>query len=101
MIKNKKIISYQIRRNDNDGIRQFCPSLQEAKNACSYGCSVWSVYRKTYGIRLRIFWMSPFRKVGYDKYSKVVNFFHLHVGWDLMKRDVALEKVYEPKDNPM
>lgn len=41
--------------------------------------------------------MSPFRKVGYDKYSKVVNFFHLHVGWDLMKRDVALEKVYEPK----
>lgn len=101
MIKNKKIICYQIRRNDNNGIRQFCLSLQEAKNACPYGYSVWSIYRKPCGVRLKIFWKSPFRKVGYDKYNNAVNFFHLHVGWDLMKRDAVLEKVYEPKDNPM
>jgi hypothetical protein len=42
--------------------------------------------------------MHPFRKVQYDKYSNVFNFFNLHIGWDLMKRTVPLEIVYEPKD---
>lgn len=101
MLKKKVITGYQVRNKGNNGIRLCCLSLQEAKDHCPYGCAVWSTYRKVYGIRLRFFWLHPSRKVKYDKYSRVVNFFHLHIGWDLMKRDVPLEKVYEPKDNPM
>ena len=44
--------------------------------------------------------MSPFRKVGYDKYCDVVNFFHIHVGWELMKNEIPVEIVYDPKDKP-
>lgn len=100
MAKKKVIVGYDVRRKDNDGIRLCCLSLEEAKNNCPYGCAVWSTYRKVYGIRLRFFWMPRSRKIGYDKYSNAVNFFHLHVGWDLMKRTVPLEIVYEPGDDP-
>lgn len=44
--------------------------------------------------------MSPFRRIWYDKYSNVINIFHLHVGWELMKGEVPVEIVYEPKDEP-
>lgn len=49
---------------------------------------------------LRIFWMSPYRKIWYDKYSNVFNIFHLHIGCELLRRAVPLEIVYEPKDEP-
>lgn len=101
MAKKKVITGYQVRNEKDNGIRLCRLSLEEAKNNCPYGCAVWSIYRKVCGIRLRFFWMHPFRKVKYDKYSRVVNFFHFHIGWDLMKRDALLEKVYEPIDMPM
>lgn len=100
MNRKKIIVGYEVRNNKNNGIRLCCLSLQEAKDHCPFGCAVWSTYRKVYGVRLRFFWMHPFRKVQYDKYSNVFNFFNLHIGWDLMKRTVPLEIVYEPKDEP-
>ena len=45
--------------------------------------------------------MSPFKKIGYDMYSNVVNFFHLHVGWEVMKVEVPVEIVYEPAEETM
>lgn len=30
----------------------------------------------------------------------VANFFHIHIGWELMKGEVPVEIVYEPKDEP-
>lgn len=101
MAKKKVIVGYEVRNKENNGIRLCRLSLQEAKDYCPYGCAVWSTYRKVYGISLRFFWMHPFCKVKYDKYSNVFNIFNLHVGWDLMKRTVPLEIVYEPKDEPM
>ena len=93
----KTIVGYQVRNNSDDGIRYASAFLAHCKDRCAYGCAVWSVCKKTYGIKLRIFYMSPFKKIGYDKYSNVVNFFHLHVGWEVMRRDVPVEVVYEPE----
>ena len=101
MAKKKVIVGYEVRNKINNGIRLCCLSLDDAKNNCPFGCAVWSTYRKVYGIRLRFFWYHRSRKIGYDKYSNVFNLFNLHVGWDLMKRTVPLEIVYEPKDEPM
>lgn len=96
----KIIVGYEVRNNKNNGIRLCCLNLQEAKDHCPFGCAVWSLYRKVYGVRLRFFWMHPFRKVQYCKCSNVFNFFNLHIGWELMKRTVPHEIVYEPKDEP-
>lgn len=100
MNRKKTIVGYDVRRKDNDGIRLCCLSLAEAKRNCPYGCAVWSTYRKTYGIRLKFFWYHRSRKIGYDKYSNVFHLFNLHVGWELMKRTVPIEIVYEPQDEP-
>lgn len=101
MAKKKVITGYQVRNKHNDGIRFASCSLSQCQRYCPYGCAVWSVSQKTYGIKLRFFWQSPFRKIGYDKYCDVINFFCLHVGWELMKRDVPMEIAYDPKDEPM
>lgn len=97
----KTIVGYQVRNKSNDGIRYASFFLAHCKDQCPYGCAVWSVCQKTYGIKLRFFWMSPFKKIGYDKYSDVVNFFHLHVGWEVMKVEVPVEIVYEPAEETM
>lgn len=101
MTKKKVITGYQVRRKDNNGIRYTTIYLEEAKKACQYGCVVCSTYAKAYGIKLRLFWMAPYRKIGYDKYSNVFNIFHIHIGWELMKRDEPLKIVFEPEDQPI
>ena len=99
-MKEKKIVGYQVRNKHNDGIRFESFFLTACKENCPFGAAVWSLYSKAYGIKLRIFWMSPYRKIWYDKYSKVFNIFHLHIGCELLRRCVPLEIVYEPKDEP-
>ena len=96
----KPIYGYQVRNKSNDGIRFHSRNLDDCVRNCPFGCAVWSTRNRTYGIKLRFFWMSPFRKVGYDKYCDVVNFFHIHVGWELMKNEIPVEIVYDPKDKP-
>lgn len=76
MNRKKIIVGYEVRNKNDNGIRLCRLYLQEAKDHC------------------------PFRKVQYDKYSNVFNFFNLYIGWELMKRTVPLEIVYEPKDEP-
>lgn len=100
MKTKKTIFGYQVRNKNNDGIRFYSSSLTDCIKYCPYGCAVWSTTKRTYGFRLRFFWMSPFRKIWYDKYCNVVNFFHIHIGWELMKGEVPVEIVYEPKDEP-
>lgn len=97
----KTIVGYQVRNKSNDGIRYQSFFLAHCKDQCPYGCAVWSVRQKTYGIKLRFFWVPSFKKIGYEKYSNVVNFFHLHVGWEVMKREVPVEIVYEPAEETM
>ena len=96
----KTIVGYQVRNKSNNGIRYVSFCLAHCKDQCPYGCAVWSVRQKTYGIKLRFFWISPSKKIRYEKYSNVVNFFHLHVGWEVMKREVPVEIVYDPKNEP-
>lgn len=96
----KPIYGYQVRNKSNDGIRFHSRYLDDCVRHCPFGCAVWSTRNRTYGIKLRFFWMSPFKKIGYDKYSNVVNFFHLHVGWEVMKGEIPVEIVYDPKDKP-
>ena len=97
MKRKKIIIGYQVRNKNNDGIRYYSDSPTDCIKHCPFGCAVWSTTKRTYGFKLRFFWMSPFRKIWYDKYSDVFNIFHIHVGWELMKGEVPLEIVYEPK----
>lgn len=97
----KQIYGYQVRNKSNDGIRFHSRYLDDCVRNCPFGCAVWSTRNRTYGIKLRFFWMSPFKKIGYDKYSNVVNFFHLHVGWEMMKGEVPVEIVYEPAEETM
>lgn len=97
----KQIYGYQVRNKSNDGIRFHSRYLDDCVRNCPFGCAVWSTRNRTYGIKLRFFWMSPFKKIGYDKYSDVVNFFHLHVGWEVMKGEVPVEIVYEPAEETM
>ena len=100
-MKSKKTTSgYQVRNKNNDGIRYYSYSLTDCIKYCPFGCAIWSMTKHTYGIKLRFFWMSPFRKIWYDKYSDVFNIFHIHIGWELMKGEVPVEIVYEPKDEP-
>lgn len=94
----KTIVGYQVRKKSNDAIRYASFCLAHCKDQCPYGCAVWSVRPKTYGFKLRFFWMSPFKKIGYDKYSNVVNIFRFHIGWELMKGEVPVEIVYEPAE---
>lgn len=101
MKRKKTIIGYQVRCKGSEGIRLCSRYLDDCIRYCSYGCAVWSTYLKTYGFKLRFFWRSPYRKIEYDKYSDVFNIFHIHIGWELMKREVPLEIVYEPEDEPM
>lgn len=100
MNRKKIIVGYEVRNNENNGIRFYSSSLTDCVKYCPFGCAIWSTANRTYGIKLRLFWMSPFRRIWYDKYSNVINIFHLHVGWELMKRTVPIEIVYEPKDEP-
>ena len=100
-MSKKTIVGYQVRDKRNDGIRYASFFLAACKDQCPYGCAVWSVRQKTYGIKLRFFWMSPFKKVGYDKYCNVINFFHLHIGWEPIKGQVLVEIVYEPTEETM
>lgn len=100
MNRKKTIYGYQVRNKSNDGIRFYSRYLDDCVRNCPFGRAVWSTRSRTYGIKLRIFWMSPFRRIWYDKYSNVINIFHLHVGWELMKGEVPVEIVYEPKDEP-
>lgn len=97
-MKEKKIVGYQVRNKHNNVIRFESHSLTACKENCPFGAAVWSLYRKVYGIKLRIFWESPYRKIWYAKYSNVFNIFHLHVGCELLRRCVPLEIVYEPKE---
>lgn len=97
----KPIYGYQVRNKSNDGIRFHSRDLDDCVRNCPFGCAVWSTRNRTYGIKLRFFWMSPFKKIGYDKYSDVVNFFHLHVGLEVMKGEVPVEIVYEPAEETM
>ena len=94
----KPIYGYQVRNKSNDGIRFHSRYLDDCVRNCPFGCAVWSTRNRTYGIKLRFFWMSPFRKVGYDKYCDVVNFFHIHVGWEVIKGEVPVDIVYEPTE---
>lgn len=100
-MKKKNISGYQVRNKSNDGIRFYSIYLDDCIKRCPFGCAVWSTTKRTYGIRVRFFWMSPFRKIWYDKYCNVVNFFHLHVGWEPIKGEVPLEIVYEPEAKPV
>lgn len=100
MTKKKVITGYQVHNKGNNGIRYTTSYLEEAKKACQYGCVVYSTYAKAYGIKLRLFWMAPYRKVGYDKFSNVFNIFHIHIGLELLKRDEPLKIVFEPEDQP-
>lgn len=96
-MKRKNTISgYQVRNKHNDGIRFHSSYLDDCLRNCPFGCAVWSTSKRAYGIKIRLFWMAPFRKIGYDKYSNVVNFFHFHVGWEILKGDVPIEIVYDP-----
>lgn len=99
MVKKKVILGYQVRNDNNDGIRYYSSSLTDCIKYCPFGCTVWSTTKRTYGIKLRFVWLPPFRKVWYDKYSNVVNFFHLHVGWELIKGEVPMEIVYKPNSS--
>ena len=100
MKRKRTIYGYQVRNKSNDGIRFYSRSLTDCVKYCPFGCAIWSTTNRTYGIKLRLFWMSPFRKIWYDKYSNVVNFFHIHIGWELIKGEVPVEIVYDPKDKP-
>ena len=99
-MKRKTIVGYQVRNKSNGGIRSWSSSFSQCKANCPFGCAVWSTRMKTYGIKLMLFWMSPFRKIQYNKYSSVVNFFHLHVGWEVMRKEVPYKIVYEPEEKP-
>lgn len=94
----RKIYGYQVRNKHNNGIRLVSSFRNVCVVNCPSNCVVWSTCMKAYGIKLRFFWMASDRKVGFDKYANVVNFFHLHVGWELMKREVPLEIVYDPEE---
>ena len=96
-MRKKKITGYQVRNKEGDGIRFSSPFLSDCKRVCEYGgpSVIWSTYQKPFGVKLRFFWMSPYRKVRYDRHSNVVNFFNLHIGWELMMIDVPYEIVWK------
>lgn len=92
----KKFTGYQVRTEDLKGIRFSNPSLEKCKEYCPKGYVIVSTYAKFFGIKFRIFWLSYYKPIRWEKYAQVFNVFNLHIGWEKMYRDAMDEVVYRP-----
>ena len=97
-VSKKRISGYQLRTKDLSGICYQSWSLEECKSYFKEGLVIVSMFKKTYGFKLRLFWIKA-RGIHYCKYSNVLNIFSLHIGWEKMYKDEIFEIVYDGKEN--
>jgi hypothetical protein len=75
----KRITGYRVVDLSNRGISYQHHRIDGCKKYCRTGSAVFEEYSVFRGIKVRIYFISPFKVIGIDKYSKTFNFLYLHI----------------------